>query len=159
MYHRWLDRWDERRAQRGEEGKKKTDFVLDADRAFLVEKVGSRDPRHMLARRLALGMPLQADPTVLYGRGAAADGELTRSDLRSDGPYNTYTRKGLPPTPIAAPGAAALAAAVDPAPGDALYFVARGDGGHVFSATLEDHQRAVRDYRARRAAASRGESE
>ena len=111
------------------------------------------------ARRLALGMPLQADPTVLYGRGAAADGELTRSDLRSDGPYNTYTRKGLPPTPIAAPGAAALAAAVDPAPGDALYFVARGDGGHVFSATLEDHQRAVRDYRARRAAASRGESE
>lgn len=109
------------------------------------------------ARRLALGMPLQADPTVLYGRSEDASGELTRTELRADGPYNTYTRKGLPPTPIAAPGAAALAAAVDPEPGDALYFVARGDGGHVFSATLEDHQRAVRQYRAQRAA--RGDRE
>lgn len=131
--------------------------------ASIVEKeTGLPEERRQVAgvyvRRLAIGMPLQADPTVRYGRGDA-DGELTRTDLRSDGPFNTYTRKGLPPTPIAAPGAAALAAAVDPADGDALYFVARGDGGHVFSASLEDHQRAVREYRARRAAASRGESE
>jgi len=109
------------------------------------------------ARRLAKGMPLQADPTIVYGLGEAFEGELRGRDLRTDGPYNTYTRKGLPPTPICAPGAAALAAAVDPEPGDALYFVARGDGGHVFSATLEEHQRAVRQYRAQRAA--KGESE
>lgn len=102
-------------------------------------------------RRLQKGMLLQTDPTVIYGLGAAFDGNLRRRDLTADTPYNTYTRKGLPPTPIALPGAAALAAAVNPADGDALYFVATGTGGHTFSATLEEHQRAVRRYQLKKA--------
>jgi UPF0755 protein len=97
-------------------------------------------------RRLEKGMRLQADPTVIYGMGITFDGNIRRSDLRADTPYNTYVHKGLPPTPIALPGAGALAAAVNPAPGDALYFVASGDGRHVFSRTLEEHNRAVRKY-------------
>ena len=100
-------------------------------------------------RRLRLGMPLQTDPTVIYGLGAAYDGNLRRRDLSTDTPYNTYTRKGLPPTPIALPSAAALAATVEPDPGEALYFVATGEGGHVFSRTLEEHNRAVRRYQLR----------
>lgn len=100
----------------------------------------------VFVRRLRKGMPLQADPTVIYGLGPAFDGDLRRQDLTTDTPYNTYTRKGLPPTPIALPSANALHAAVQPAPGDALYFVASGQGGHVFSATLEDHHRAVQQY-------------
>lgn len=96
-------------------------------------------------RRLERGMPLQTDPTVIYGI-EDFDGNLRHRDLRADGPYNTYVRRGLPPTPIALPGSASLRAAVDPAEGDALYFVARGDGSHVFSATLEEHNRAVRKY-------------
>ncbi|MBL8248395.1 MAG: endolytic transglycosylase MltG [Candidatus Competibacter sp.] len=98
----------------------------------------------VLVRRLRNGMLLQTDPTVIYGLGAAFDGNLRKQDLVADTPYNTYTRKGLPPTPIALPGAAALAAAVHPAPGDALYFVANGKGGHVFSRTLDQHNQAVR---------------
>lgn len=105
----------------------------------------------VFARRLQKGMLLQTDPTVIYGLGAAFDGNLRRRDLATDTPYNTYTRKGLPPTPIALPGAAALAAAVNPANGDALYFVATGTGGHAFSATLEEHQRAVRRYQLKKA--------
>lgn len=99
-------------------------------------------------RRLGLGMRLQADPTVIYGMGSAYDGNIRRADLQRDTPYNTYTRTGLPPTPIGAPGAAALAAAASPAAGDALYFVAtgRGDGSHRFSATLDDHNSAVRAF-------------
>lgn len=100
----------------------------------------------VFARRLRRGMLLQTDPTVIYGLGEAFDGNLRRADLAHDGPYNTYTRKGLPPTPIALPGADALAAAVNPAVGDALYFVATGRGGHVFSRTLDEHNRAVRQY-------------
>lgn len=100
----------------------------------------------VFARRLRRGMPLQTDPTVIYGLGEAFDGNLRRADLARDNPYNTYTRKGLPPTPIALPGVDALAAAVNPAPGDALYFVATGQGGHVFSRTLDEHNRAVRQY-------------
>ncbi len=103
----------------------------------------------VFARRLRKGMLLQTDPTVIYGLGATFDGVLRRRDLTADTPYNTYTRRGLPPTPIALPGAASLAAAVNPAPGDTLYFVADGDGGHVFSRTLEEHNRAVRRYRQR----------
>ncbi|MBL8258991.1 MAG: endolytic transglycosylase MltG [Candidatus Competibacteraceae bacterium] len=103
----------------------------------------------VFARRLRKGMLLQTDPTVIYGLGAAFDGNLRRRDLAADGPYNTYTRKGLPPTPIALPGAGALAAAVNPAPGDALYFVANGTGGHDFSATLAEHNQAVRRYLSR----------
>ncbi|MBL8250916.1 MAG: endolytic transglycosylase MltG [Candidatus Competibacter sp.] len=104
----------------------------------------------VFARRLRKGMPLQTDPTIIYGLGAAFDGNLRRHDLTADGPYNTYTRKGLPPTPIALPGAQALAAAVNPAPGDSLYFVATGEGGHAFSATLTEHNQAVRRYQLKR---------
>lgn len=100
----------------------------------------------VFARRLKIGMPLQTDPTVIYGMGASFDGNLRRRDLTQDHPYNTYTRTGLPPTPIALPGAQAIHAALHPAPGDALYFVARGDGTHEFSATLEQHNAAVAQY-------------
>ena len=96
--------------------------------------------------RLRIGMPLQTDPTVIYGMGAAFDGNLRRADLRADTPWNTYTRNGLPPTPIAMPGKAALLAAVRPASSPALYFVARGDGTSHFSQTLEEHNRAVNKY-------------
>ncbi|MDY6813691.1 MAG: endolytic transglycosylase MltG [Pseudomonadota bacterium] len=94
-------------------------------------------------RRLALGMRLQTDPTVIYGLGSRFDGDLRRADLARDGPYNTYQRTGLPPTPIALPGRAALEAAVHPEPGEALYFVARRDGTHVFSADYAAHRQAV----------------
>ncbi len=108
--------------------------------------------------RLRIGMRLQADPTVIYGLGDAYDGSLHAVNLRTDGPYNSYTRTGLPPTPIALPGAAAIAATAHPRATDALYFVAsgRGDGSHVFSATLKQQNAAVADYLAaqRRRAAS-----
>jgi UPF0755 protein len=100
----------------------------------------------VFANRLRIGMPLQTDPTVIYGLGAAFDGNLRKRDLLADTPYNTYTRKGLPPTPIALPGAASLKAAVRPAADKALYFVARGDGSSVFSDNLADHNRAVNQY-------------
>ncbi|HET9835273.1 MAG TPA: endolytic transglycosylase MltG [Rhodanobacteraceae bacterium] len=97
-------------------------------------------------RRLKMGMKLETDPTVIYGLGASYDGKIHTLDLRTDTPYNTYTRAGLPPTPIALPGRAAIDAVLHPAPGDALYFVSRGDGTHQFSATLAEHNRAVRKY-------------
>ena len=96
--------------------------------------------------RLILGMRLQTDPTVIYGMGTRFDGNIRKSDLTTDTPYNTYTRDGLPPTPISMPGKAALHAALHPAPSKALYFVARGDGSSEFSATLEAHNRAVNKY-------------
>ena len=100
----------------------------------------------VFSRRLTKRMRLQADPTVIYGLGDKFDGNLTRSQLNMDHPYNTYRNYGLPPTPISAPSRAALQAAANPASGDALYFVARGDGTSEFSATLEEHNRAVRKY-------------
>ncbi|CAN5578387.1 endolytic transglycosylase MltG [soil metagenome] len=102
----------------------------------------------VFARRLKLGMRLQTDPTVIYGMGSAYAGNIRRVDLQTDTPYNTYTREGLPPTPIAMPGRAALRAATNPLPGDTLYFVAVGDdsGRHVFSRTYAEHQVAVREY-------------
>jgi UPF0755 protein len=100
----------------------------------------------VFVRRLQRGMRLQTDPTVIYGMGDAFDGNLRRRDLRTDTPYNTYTRGGLPPTPIALPGRAAIHAALHPADGDALFFVSRGDGSHEFSATLAEHNAAVRRY-------------
>jgi UPF0755 protein len=98
--------------------------------------------------RLRRGMRLQTDPTVIYGLGAAFDGNLRRDDLERDTPYNTYTRRGLPPTPIALAGGGSIEAAVAPEESDAVYFVATGrpDGSHYFSATLEEHERAVREY-------------
>ncbi|WP_029524896.1 endolytic transglycosylase MltG [Polaromonas glacialis] len=96
--------------------------------------------------RLRIGMPLQTDPTVIYGMGARFDGNLRKRDLQQDTPYNTYTRTGLPPTPIAMPGKAALLAAVQPAPTKALYFVSRGDGTSEFSENLDGHNRAVNKY-------------
>ncbi len=98
--------------------------------------------------RLAIGMRLQADPTVIYGMGERYDGEIHSADLRTDSPYNTYTRAGLPPTPIALAGAAAIQATAHPAKTDAIYFVASpaGDGSHVFSATLQEHNAAVAAY-------------
>ena len=100
----------------------------------------------VLVNRLRIGMLLQVDPTVIYGLGAAFDGNLKKVHLLTDGPYNTYTRAGLPPTPIALPGLASLRAALRPAKTDALYYVARGDGSSEFSRTLEEHNRAVRKY-------------
>lgn len=97
-------------------------------------------------RRLERKMRLQTDPTVIYGMGDAYTGNITRKDLMQDTPYNTYTRWGLPPTPIALPGAASLHAALNPARGNSLYFVARGDGSHVFSDTLLEHERAVAEF-------------
>lgn len=102
----------------------------------------------VFARRLKLGMRLQTDPTVIYGIGSSYDGNIRKSHLTTDTPYNTYTRSGLTPTPIAMPGRAALQAAAQPAPGDSLYFVAVGDGSgaHAFSATYAEHNAAVARY-------------
>ena len=128
--------------------------------ASIVEKetaLAAERPRiaGVFVRRLQAGMRLQTDPTVIYGIGIDFNGNLTRRDLRTDTPYNTYTRRGLPPTPIALPGRAAIAAAVNPAPGRELYFVATGlgDGSHKFSETRDEHDQAVREYLARQRAA------
>lgn len=120
----------------------------------IVEKeTGRASDRPMIAgvfsNRLRQGMMLQTDPTVIYGIGDSFNGNLTRKHLETDTPYNTYTRFGLPPTPIALPGDAALLAVAKPAEGDALYFVAKGNGEHAFSATLAEHNRAVREYQLR----------
>ena len=103
-------------------------------------------------RRLKLGMKLETDPTVIYGLGAEYDGKIHTRDLQADTPYNTYTRFGLPPTPIALAGRAAIEAVLHPAPGDSLYFVARGDGTHAFSSTLAEHNRNVAIYQLHRGA-------
>ncbi|HTQ98964.1 MAG TPA: endolytic transglycosylase MltG [Candidatus Acidoferrum sp.] len=100
----------------------------------------------VFVRRLQMGMKLQTDPAVIYGIGPAFDGNITRKNLETDTPYNTYTRDGLPPTPIALPSRNAIFASVHPAPGNALYFVAKGDGTHYFSATLAEHNAAVKRY-------------
>jgi len=100
----------------------------------------------VFVRRLKQGMKLQTDPTVIYGMGATFDGNLRRADLERDTPFNTYTRPGLPPTPICLPGKEAILAALAPAEGRALYFVARGDGRHVFSDSLTEHNAAVRAF-------------
>lgn len=112
----------------------------------------------VFANRLRIGMPLQTDPAVIYGLGAAFDGNLRKRDLQADTPYNTYLRPGLTPTPIAMPGKASLLAAVQPAPSKALYFVSRGDGSSEFSDSLADHNRAVNKYQ-RGAATSRGKTQ
>ena len=135
--------------------------------ASIVEKeTGAAEERARIAgvfvSRLRRGMRLETDPTVIYGLGDGFDGNLTRADLRRDTPYNTYTRKGLPPTPIAIAGAAAIDAVVAPVEDGSLYFVSKGDGRHVFSTNYEDHRNAVRRYqmrtrRSERAAQTEGE--
>ncbi|WP_050462582.1 endolytic transglycosylase MltG [Herbaspirillum autotrophicum] len=119
--------------------------------ASIVEKeTGQKSERGMVAgvfvNRLRTGMLLQTDPTVIYGMGERYRGVIRKSDLTTDTPYNTYTRKGLPPTPIALPGAASLAAAMNPDKTEALYFVARGDGTSHFSGSLGEHNQAVNKY-------------
>jgi UPF0755 protein len=128
--------------------------------ASIIEKETAREDERALiggvfVRRLEKGMRLQTDPTVIYGIGESFDGNLTRRDLQTDTPYNTYTRAGLPPTPIALPGRAAINAALHPAAGGELYFVATGlgDGSHKFSETKAQHDAAVREYLARQRAA------
>ncbi|CAI8916974.1 endolytic transglycosylase MltG [Methylocaldum szegediense] len=123
--------------------------------ASIVEKETARpEERPLIAgvvtRRLAKGMLLQTDPTIIYGLGDDFSGNIRKEDLLKDTPYNTYVRVGLPPTPIAMPGRDSIHAALHPAAGESLYFVARGDGTHVFTNTLEDHQRAVEQFQKRR---------
>jgi len=122
--------------------------------ASIVEKeTGQAGERDMIAgvlvNRLRIGMRLQVDPTIIYGLGATYDGNLKRNHLTEDGPYNTYTRAGLPPTPIAMPGLASLRAALRPQKTDAMYYVSRNDGSSQFSRTLEEHNRAVSRYQLR----------
>jgi UPF0755 protein len=124
--------------------------------ASIVEKeTGRAEDRALIAavfvNRLKAGMLLQTDPSVIYGLGEKFDGNLRKRDLLADGPYNTYTRAGLPPTPIASPGRASLQAALRPAASEALYFVARGDGTSEFSRSLDEHNRAVVKYQKKRA--------
>jgi UPF0755 protein len=119
--------------------------------ASIVEKetgLASERPQiaAVFATRMKRGMRLQTDPTVIYGMGERFDGNIRKKDLTADTPWNTYTRDGLPPTPIAMPGIASIKAAVNPAPADYLYFVSRGDGSHEFTRSLEEHNRAVAKY-------------
>jgi len=123
--------------------------------AAIVEKETARgDERRRIAgvfvRRLKKNMRLQTDPTVIYGLGEAYDGNIRRRDLKRDTPYNTYVHKGLPPTPIAMPGAESIVAAMHPEDGDELFFVSRGDGSHYFSSTLKAHEQAVARYQLKR---------
>ena len=119
--------------------------------ASIVEKeTGRPEDRDRIAavfvNRLRRNMRLQTDPTVIYGMGSQFDGNLRKRDLQRDTPYNTYTRRGLPPTPISLPGRDAIQAALHPAPTNDLYFVSRGDGTSEFSESYIDHNRAVRKY-------------
>jgi len=146
MQHRLAAAW----------GKRASDLPLkSADEALILASIveketGTASDRSKVAavfvNRLRVGMPLQTDPTVIYGLGEAFDGNLRKRDLTTDTPYNTYTRGGLPPTPISMPGAASLQAALNPAAIKALYFVARGDGSSAFSDDLDAHNRAVNKY-------------
>jgi UPF0755 protein len=146
MQQRLAEAWQERAA---DSPLKSADDALTL--ASIVEKeTGVVADRGLVAgvfvNRLRIGMPLQTDPTVIFGLGTAFDGNLRKRDLLADTPYNTYTRAGLPPTPISIPGKAALMAAVRPDPTKALYFVARGDGSSEFSETLAEHNRAVNRF-------------
>ena len=143
---RLLAAWEERSPKLG---------LSSAYEALILASIVEKETQHpgdrervaaVFLNRLRVGMPLQADPTVIYGLGSRFDGDLTRRDLRADTPYNSYTRKGLPPTPISNPGSRAIRAVMHPANSTALYFVARGDGSSEFSDTLEAHNQAVDRY-------------
>ncbi|QEA40150.1 endolytic transglycosylase MltG [Pistricoccus aurantiacus] len=143
-------RLDEIWRERGENLAIETPYEALILASLIERETGAPEERREIAgvfmRRLEKGMRLQTDPTVIYGLGDDYDGNITRADLRRPTPYNTYVIEGLPPTPIALPGRAALEAAVNPKPGDSLYFVARGDGTHQFSRSLKEHNAAVRKY-------------
>lgn len=143
---RLLAAWEERSPKLG---------LSSAYEALILASIVEKETQHpgdrervaaVFLNRLRLGMPLQADPTVIYGLGSDFNGDLTRRDLRADTPYNSYTRRGLPPTPISNPGSRAIRAVMHPADSTALYFVARGDGSSEFSDTLEAHNQAVDRY-------------
>lgn len=146
MDHRLEEAWAQRRANVP---------LRDSEQALILASIVEKETGQaadrdlvagVFANRLRIGMRLQTDPTVIYGLGERFDGNLRKVDLLTDTPFNTYTRAGLPPTPIAMPGKASLLAAVQPADTRALYFVARGDGSSVFSSTLDEHNRAVNRY-------------
>jgi UPF0755 protein len=146
MMKRLKAAWDKR-----DPGLPYTDPYQALIMASLVEKeTGQKNERAMIAgvfvNRLKAGMMLQTDPTVIYGMGDKYDGKIHKKDLETDTPYNTYTRAGLPPTPIALPGVQSLAAATAPAKTEALYFVSRGDGTSHFSVNLNEHNKAVNQY-------------
>ena len=148
--HAMERRLDEVWAQRSADSPLKTPYEALILASIVEKETGKASDRGQIAgvfaNRLRVGMRLQTDPTVIYGLGEAFDGNLRRRDLQTDTPWNTYTRAGLPPTPIAMPGKASLMAAVRPDPTKAYYFVARGDGSSHFSANLDEHNRAVNRY-------------
>lgn len=148
--HAMERRLDEAWAQRSADTPLKSAYEALILASIVEKETGKASDRGQIAgvfsNRLRVGMRLQTDPSVIYGLGANFDGNLRRRDLQTDTPWNTYTRAGLPPTPIAMPGKASLMAAVRPDPTKAYYFVARGDGSSHFSANLEEHNRAVNRY-------------
>ena len=141
---------DEAWQQRSEDVQVNTPYELLILASIIEKETGAASEREQISgvfnNRLRIGMKLQTDPTVIYGMGDAYDGNIRRRDLTTDTEYNTYTRYGLPPTPIAMPGEASVLAAANPMQTKALYFVGKGDGTHHFSATLEEHNRAVVKY-------------
>lgn len=147
---------DEEWAQRGENLPYRDAYQALIMASIIEKETGVPHERGEIAgvfvRRLARGMLLQTDPTVIYGMGERYRGRITRNDLRRPTPYNTYTEAGLPPTPIAMVGREAIHAALHPVEGTSLFFVARGDGSHVFSDNLADHNRAVREFQLKRRA-------
>ncbi len=149
-YARMQDVLAEEWANKADSAEVKTPLEALTLASIIEKETGAAFERAMISgvftRRLKKDMRLQTDPTVIYGVGSDFDGNLTRAHLRQDTPYNTYTRKGLPPTPIANTGREAIHAALHPADGTAVYFVAKGDGTHYFSTTLKEHNQAVRKY-------------
>jgi UPF0755 protein len=145
-----LKRLDDEWARRDPSAPYKSRYEILIMASIIEKETGQPSERDMIAavfvNRLKRNMMLQTDPTVIYGMGDKFQGNIRKRDLETDTPYNTYTRVGLPPTPISLPGAAALAAAVNPAKSDVLYFVSRGDGTSQFSTNLADHNRAVNKY-------------